>query len=92
MRKKIVDELYKINENSRSYYLDVKVKQLFQRCLRLYFFYQKKDAYETLMLHDYGFYKFEQFQNFLSHKHLNQPYLQPIFNERTQFINYDESH
>ena len=67
VRERLVKIIYEANEYNRAYYLEEKTKQLFGRCLRLFFFYQKKDVYETLMLHDYGFYKFEKFENFIDH-------------------------
>lgn len=48
------------------------VKALFNKCLRLFFFFQKKDAYETMMMHDYGFYQFEKYENYLDHKTLRE--------------------
>ena len=45
--------------------MEEKAKQLFGRCLRLFFFGQRKDVYESLMLHDYAFYKFDSFKNYL---------------------------
>lgn len=67
VRERLIQILFEANENNRAYYLDERVKQLFGRCLRLFFFYQKKDVYETLMLHDYGFYKFAKFKNYIDH-------------------------
>jgi hypothetical protein len=61
---------------------------LFGRCLRLFFFYQKKEVYETLMLHDYGFYKFEKFDNYLTGP--EKDHLRPLFTTRVQFLVYDE--
>lgn len=43
-------------------------KSIFNKCLRLFFFFQKKDAYETMMMHDYGFYQFEKYENYLDYK------------------------
>ena len=59
--------------------------------MRLFFVYQRMDTYETLMLHDYGFYKFEKFKNFTEHRSEGLPYLQPLFSSRDQNITYDES-
>jgi len=59
--------------------------------MRLFFVYQRMDTYETLMLHDYGFYKFEKFKNFTEHRNQGFPYLQPLFSSRDQNIAYDES-
>ena len=53
---------------SRAYYMNDQAKGLFNKSLRLFFFFQKKDAYETMMMHDYGFYQFEKFQNYLDYK------------------------
>jgi hypothetical protein len=64
-REKIIQILYSANEKNRSYYLKENPKALFSRCLRLFFVYQRMDTYETLMLHDYGFYKFEKFTNYV---------------------------
>lgn len=46
------------------------------------------------MLHDYGFYKFEKFDNYLNAKERAsiESYLMPIFEQRSQFVNYDEAH
>ena len=49
------------------------------------------DTYETLMLHDYGFYKFEKFKNYTQNWSEDLPYLQPLFTSRDQYITYDES-
>ena len=64
--------------------------------MRLFFFFQRKEAYETLMMHDYGFYRFEQYHNYLGYKDLlsqnkHQGYFEnkPIFETRDQFITYD---
>ncbi len=48
------------------------------------------DTYETLMLHDYGFYKFEKFTNYVSHRGQNLTHLKPIFETRFQYLRYDE--
>ncbi len=40
------------------------------------------DTYETLMLHDYGFYKFEKFKNYTQNWSEDLPYLQPLFTSR----------
>ncbi len=39
IKARILEALFKSNEDSRSYYLEEKAKQLFSRCLRLFFFY-----------------------------------------------------
>ena len=48
------------------------------------------DTYETLMLHDYGFYQFEKFRNYTQHKDVCD-YLKPLFENRDQFVAFDES-
>ena len=92
VRERLVQILYEANENNRAYYLEEKTKQLFGKCLRMFFFYQKKDVYETLMLHDYGFYKFAKFKNYIDHHTLEEDNenLQPLFKTREQFHCYDE--
>eukprot|EP00347_Sterkiella_histriomuscorum_P003951 403362310 len=62
-------------------------------CLRLFFFYQKKDAYETLLDHDYGFYRYESFKNYLSNRESdpNNDNLKPIFQCREDFLAFDEA-
>lgn len=90
-REKLVAILFAANENNRSYYLSTTAKSLFSRCMRLFFVYQRMDTYETLMLHDYGFYKFEKFKNYTEHRNEGHPYLQPLFASRDQNITYDES-
>ena len=39
VREKLVKIIYEANEFNRGYYLEEKIKQLFGRCLRLFFFY-----------------------------------------------------
>ena len=39
LKAKVLDALYRANDNSRSYYLEDQSKHLFGRCLRLFFFY-----------------------------------------------------
>ena len=65
----------------------------------MFFFYQKKDVYETLMLHDYGFYKFASFKNYIDHHAEEEAesqdpdgetQFQPLFKTREQFHSYDE--
>lgn len=90
VRERLVQILYEANEKNRAYYLDERTKQLFGRCLRLFFFYQKKDVYETLMLHDYGFYQFAKFKNFIDHNGVEHEHLKPLFETREQFQIYDE--
>ena len=90
MRERLIEIIFEANENSRAYYLEEKAKQLFGKCLRMFFFYQKKDVYETLMLHDYGFYKFAKFQNFIEDRAVECQYLKPLFKSREQFHIYDE--
>lgn len=68
VREKLIKIIFEANENNRAYYLEERSKQIFGRCLRLFFFYQKKDVYETLMLHDYGFYQFAKFTNYIDDK------------------------
>lgn len=65
VKHKIIDAFFRANENSRSYYLEESSKQLFSRCLRLFFFYQKRDVFESLLLNDYGFYRFCPYKNYL---------------------------
>ena len=84
VRERLVQIIYEANENNRAYYLEERVKQLFGRCLRMFFFYQKKDVYETLMLHDYGFYQFARFKNYVDHGKDGEAYpqLAPLFTTR----------
>ena len=60
--------IFEANDRARAYYINHEFKKLIQRCMRLFFFFQKKEAYETLMMHDYGFYKFEKYDNYLDAK------------------------
>ena len=60
--------MFRANEMSWGYYMEDKIKALFNKGLRLFFFFQKRDAYETMMMHDYGFYQFEKYENYLDHK------------------------
>jgi len=90
-REKILKSLHGVNEG-KSHCLVESVKAVFARCVRLFFFFQRKDAYETLLIHDYGFYKFESFRNYLANKEEGLPFLQPIFRERAELVEYDESH
>jgi hypothetical protein len=39
LKQRILEAFFRHNDNSRSYYLDERTKQLFSRCLRLFFFY-----------------------------------------------------
>mgnify|MGYP006131575559 CR=1 FL=1 len=48
--------------------MEDKIKSLFNKCLRLFFFFQKRESYETMMMHDYGFYQFEKYENYLDYK------------------------
>ncbi len=106
MKNRILEALFKSNENSRSYYLEEKSKQLFSRCLRLFFFYQKRDVFESLLQHDYGFYRFFPCRNYLdfhnfqkgktleenfSYHPTDSTFLKPIFKNITDFLNYDEA-
>lgn len=63
-------------------------KELFNRCMRLFFVFQRQEAYEQLMLHDYGFYKFEKFQSYTQNKNLKHS--KPLFETRQQWLVYDE--
>lgn len=65
VKQRILEAFFRANENSRAYYLDDATKQLFLRCLRLFFFYQRKDVYETLLINDCGFYRYYPNKNFL---------------------------
>ena len=56
LKEKIGNIFFRANEFSRAYYMEDTTKALFNKCLRLFFFFQKRDAYETMMMHDYGFY------------------------------------
>jgi hypothetical protein len=38
-RERLVASFFMVNERSRAYYLEEKTKQLFSRCLRLFFSY-----------------------------------------------------
>ncbi|CAI2364487.1 unnamed protein product [Moneuplotes crassus] len=67
------------------------IKGFFQRCLRLFFFYSSDDTYEQLMLNDYGFYTFVRNRNYLMNKDENLLYLKPIFEERQQWIDFDDA-
>ena len=89
VRERLIQIIYEANENNRSYYLEERSKQLFGKCLRMFFFYQKKDVYETLMLHDYGFYKFAKFANYIEDRAVECTYLKPLFRTREQFHSYD---
>jgi len=44
------------------------------------------------MLHDYGFYKFEKFENYMDNKEDGdtKEHLKPLFQSRDQFLRYDE--
>ena len=91
LREKLLKILYAANESNRAYFMSPRPKALFQRCMRLFFVYQRMDTYETLMLHDYGFYRFEKFENFTQNRSVNKTYLQPLFESREQWVTYDES-
>ena len=38
-----------------------------QRCADLFFFYQEAEPFARLQEHDYGFYQYEPFLNYLTH-------------------------
>jgi hypothetical protein len=78
-------------------------KALFNKCLRLFFFFQKKDAYETMMMHDYGFYEFQKYENYLDQKEKKEKaelegeefeektwLSTPLFESREQLVIHDE--
>jgi hypothetical protein len=67
LKQRILEAFYRANEKSRAYYLEEGVKSLFSRCLRLFFFYQKRDVFESLLLNDYGFYTFYPVKNYLDY-------------------------
>lgn len=47
--------------------LEPNVANLVQRSAYLFFFYQVSDPFQSLQMHDYGFYEYEQFLNYLTH-------------------------
>lgn len=75
--------------------LDLRTVTLINRCANLFFFYQSEDPFQQLQMHDYGFFKYENFENFMSHAQSNvdlfndHKYLKPVFRDRDQFLLYD---
>ena len=56
-------------------------KSIVQRCADLFFFYQTDEPFVSLQLHDYGFFQYEQFENYMTDgRHratlLSQPFTQ----------------
>jgi hypothetical protein len=59
--------------------------------MSLFFFYQA-DIESLLSTHDFGFYQYQQFKNYLDHSNKNpsqESILKPVFGERKQFLEYD---
>eukprot|EP00347_Sterkiella_histriomuscorum_P004973 403358381 len=85
------------NGDQMLFKIDNKILNLLNRCMNLFFFYQTSDPFEQLNMHDYGFYQYEEFQNYLTYQNQIKTksrkeyaqYLKPIFKKRNQFIKYD---
>ena len=50
--------------------MNARVKALVTRCANLFFFYQlgDDDAFKRLQMHDYGFYQYQKFENYLTYQ------------------------
>jgi len=68
--------------------LDLRAVTLINRCANLFFFYQCEDPFQQLQILDYGFIKYENFENFMTHALQNNDlfkdhkYLKPVFSNR----------
>ena len=57
--------------------------------MNLFFFYQS-DIESLLSTHDFGFYQYEKFLNYLDHSKTScSGALKPVFQDRNQFLEYD---
>ena len=69
--------------------LDSRFCNTIQRSMNLFFFYQS-DIESLLSTHDFGFYQYQKFQNFLDHSNSeNTHILKPVFTSRNLFLEYD---
>lgn len=61
------DESYSLADCKTLIRLNPVVRNLVTRCADLFFFYQESDPFARLQEHDYGFYQYEPFLNYLNH-------------------------
>ena len=55
----------------------------------MFFFYQS-DIESLLSTHDFGFYQYQKFQNYLDHSSPDNAHiLKPVFTSRNTFLEYD---